>query len=65
MNTLRIGDVAKLVGRHPDTLRRYEAKGLIPAARRDPFSGWRLWSRDDVETIRRLMNVNEDKDRKR
>jgi len=56
MGILHIGDVAKLVGRHPDTLRRYEAKGLIPAPRREPFSGWRVWTREEVERIRRLVN---------
>lgn len=57
---LRINDVAKLVNRYPGTLRAYEAKGLIPEAQRDPITGWRVYSREDVETIRRIL-AGEDK----
>ena len=51
---LRTGEVAKIVGRHPDTIRDYERRGVIPAARRD-IAGWRVYSEEDVETIRRIL----------
>ena len=51
---MRTGEVAKLGSRHPATLRIYERLGVIPRARRDP-SGWRTYSEEDVETIRRIL----------
>ncbi len=42
---LNISDTAKLVDRHPQTLRDYEKAGIIPPARRDPISGWRVYDR--------------------
>ena len=51
---MRTGQVAKALGCHPDTIRNYEKRGLIPAARRD-FLGWRTYSEGDVETIRRIL----------
>lgn len=52
---LKISDVAKLVGRHPQTLRDYEERGVIPTAKRDPIAGWRVYSRQDVEAIQRIL----------
>lgn len=51
---MRTGEVAKLVGRHPDTIRDYERRGVIPAARRD-IAGWRTYSEADVEIIRAIL----------
>ena len=52
---LNITDAAKLVDRHPQTLRDYERSGIIPCARRDPISGWRIYDREDVSRIRRIL----------
>ena len=52
---LNISDTAKLVDRHPQTLRDYEKAGLIPPARRDPISGWRVYDREDISRIRRIL----------
>ena len=52
---LRINDVAKRVNRYPGTLRAYERRGVIPEAQRDPITGWRVYSEEDVETIRRIL----------
>ncbi len=52
---LNISDTAKLVDRHPQTLRDYEKAGIIPPARRDPISGWRIYDREDVSRIRRIL----------
>ena len=51
---MRTGEVAKLVSRHPDTIRDYERRGVIPTARRD-IAGWRTYSEADVEEIRRIL----------
>jgi DNA-binding transcriptional MerR regulator len=52
---LSTGQLAKLVSRCPATIRRYEAKGIIPAAQRDPISGRRYWTHVQVELIQQLL----------
>lgn len=47
---MRIAQVAKRVERSIDTLRRYEADGTIPTAKRD-FQGWRYYDEADIEEI--------------
>ena len=54
MENLKIGDVARLVGRHVETIRDYGKRGVIPKARRD-IAGWRVYSRKDVDTIQRII----------
>jgi len=52
---LSTGQLATFVYRSPATLRRYEAKGFIPPARRDPISHRRFWTQADAELIRRRL----------
>ena len=47
----RIGQLAKLIGRHPEVVRRYEKAGVIPPAQRDPHNGWRVWPDEEVLRI--------------
>ena len=47
----RIGELAKLIGRHPVVIRKYEKAGLIPTARRDPVNGFRVWTEEEVLRI--------------
>ena len=49
-----ISVVAKLVDLHPQTLRRYEEKGLIRPAR---ASGRRLYSPRDLERLRKINRL--------
>ena len=51
---MRIAEAARKAERHPDTLKRLEDDGTLPAPRRD-FRGWRVYSEEDVETIRRIL----------
>jgi len=44
-----------MLGISKQTLLRYEAKGLFPKARRNPFNRWREYSDDDIRHLRRLM----------
>lgn len=55
MEYIRIGSLARLLGRHPDTLRRYEKRGLIPAARRDPVTSWRVWTLSEVKALQKQL----------
>jgi MerR family transcriptional regulator, heat shock protein HspR len=53
-----ISVAAELAAMHPQTLRMYEARGLIEP-KRSP-KGTRLYSQDDVEKLRRIQQMTGD-----
>lgn len=56
MSYLKIGELAGLTGTNNETLRFYEARGLISAPRRSE-SGYRLYTDSDVERVRFIMRA--------
>lgn len=50
METMTIGDLAKVAGVPPRTIRFYEEKGILPAPGRSP-SGYRLYGPDDLKRL--------------
>lgn len=56
---LRIGDVAKLAGTTPRTIRYYEELGLLPQAAERPSGGHRLYSDEEVERLREVIRLKE------
>ena len=56
-NTLKSHEVAEVLGVTARTLRNWLQAKKIPEPRRDPQSGFRLWSYQDVDTIRSIMGV--------
>lgn len=56
---LRIGDVAKLAGTTPRTIRYYEELGLLPRAPERPSGGHRLYSAEEVERLREVIRLKE------
>ncbi len=50
METLTIGDLAKVAGVPPRTIRFYEEKGILPSPSRSP-SGYRLYGPDDLKRL--------------
>ena len=50
----RIGEVAKEIGVSRQTIRNYEAQGLIPKAER-MVSGSRMYRESDVAKIKRAL----------
>jgi DNA-binding transcriptional MerR regulator len=56
---LRIGDVARLVGTTPRTIRYYEEIGLlpVPASPARPSGQHRLYSAAEVERLREVMRL--------
>ena len=54
------GQLAVLIGRSRESIRRYEALGIIPAGRRDPINGRRYWPNDEAEAIRQQLRPIED-----
>jgi DNA-binding transcriptional MerR regulator len=55
--TLRIGDVARLAGTTPRTIRYYEEIGLLPEAPARPSGQHRLYSAAEVERLREVMRL--------
>jgi DNA-binding transcriptional MerR regulator len=56
---LRIGDVAKLVGTTPRTIRFYEEKGLLPPAEERAAGQHRVYGEADVERLREVLRLKE------
>ena len=54
-----IAVTARLTGMHPQTLRKYERAGLIAPAR--PSGNQRLYSGNDVERLKRIQYLVEEK----
>jgi len=57
--SLRIGDVARLVGTTPRTIRYYEEIGLLPEAPARPSGRHRLYSDAEVERLREVMRLKD------
>jgi MerR family transcriptional regulator, repressor of the yfmOP operon len=55
---LRIGEVARLVGTTPRTIRYYEEIGLLPAEERET-GRHRLYTESDVERLRELLRLKD------
>ena len=56
---LRIGDLAKLAGTTPRTIRYYEEVGLLPETLERPSGRHRLYSRAEVERLQEVMRLKE------
>lgn len=50
---LEIGQLAKLIGRHPQTVRRWEREGFLPPPCR--IRGRRVYSSEHVEQILQIV----------
>jgi DNA-binding transcriptional MerR regulator len=48
---LTIADVSRQSGLSEQTLRQLEARKLIPQARRDAFSGKRVYSQEEINNL--------------
>jgi DNA-binding transcriptional MerR regulator len=57
--SLRIGDVARIVGTTPRTIRYYEEIGLLPEAPARPAGQHRLYSSTEVERLREVMRLKD------
>jgi MerR family transcriptional regulator, repressor of the yfmOP operon len=57
--SLRIGDVAKLAGTTPRTIRYYEEIGLLPQAPARVSGQHRLYTESEVERLREVMRLKD------
>jgi len=51
MDILTVSETAKLLGMHPDSIRRLSREGRIKTYR--DFRGWRFFMTEDVERVKR------------
>jgi len=58
-HSLRIGDVARMVGTTPRTIRYYAEIGLLPEAAARPSGAHRLYVPADVERLREIMRLRD------
>ena len=56
---LRIGDVARLAGTTPRTIRYYEEIGLLPGSRERPARSHRTYGEEDVERLIELLRLRD------
>ena len=52
---LRSEDVAGILGVTKKTLKNWLRAGKIPEPQRDPNNNYRIWTLQDVDTIRKMM----------
>jgi MerR family transcriptional regulator, repressor of the yfmOP operon len=57
--SLRIGDVARLLGTTPRTIRYYEEFGLLPEAPARPSGQHRIYTGAEVDRIREVMRLKD------
>lgn len=57
--SLRIGDVARMVGTTPRTIRYYAEIGLLPEGAARPSGAHRLYGPADVERLREIMRLRD------
>jgi DNA-binding transcriptional MerR regulator len=57
--SLRIGDVARLVGTTPRTIRYYEEIGLLAEAPTRPSGQHRIYTEAEVERLREVMRLRD------
>ena len=51
MNGLKTKEVARLLGVSRETVLRYEKRGLLPEAGRNPFNNYRVWPKEEIERL--------------
>jgi len=60
---LTVGDVARLLGITPLTVRNWDARGKLTAYR-NPVNNYRLYKVEDVEVLLRMIEQSKQKTRK-
>ena len=53
----KIGELTKELDRSANTIKRWEARGVIPKARRDS-RGWRCYTEDEVKELIKTVKEN-------
>ena len=60
MSSFTRGQAAAMLGVHPRTLRRWEREGKIPSARRILRNNFRVYTDEDIQSLREWMTATSD-----
>lgn len=55
-----IKDVADVLGIYRGTVLNYEKKSIFPPPRRNPINGYREYTEEDIEALRRIIEGNKE-----
>ena len=50
-----VQEVADLLGIYRGTVINYEKRGIFPEPRRNPINGYREYSEEDIESLKKIM----------
>ena len=56
MRNYRISEVIKILGISRKTYYLWESAGKIPKSRREPISGYRYWTEEDLKKVKKIVN---------
>jgi DNA-binding transcriptional MerR regulator len=59
-NKLTTEQVAKILGISKRTLKTWLQNGKVPEPPRNPVNNYRIWSLNDVDAIRRILETADD-----
>jgi DNA-binding transcriptional MerR regulator len=59
-NKLTTEQVAKILGVSKRTLKTWLQHGKVPEPPRNPENNYRLWTLNDVDAIRRILETSDD-----
>ena len=51
-----VQEVANMLGIYRGTVINYEKKGIFPDPRRNPINGYREYTEEDVQDLRRVLD---------
>lgn len=54
-----VGEAARILKRHPQSVLNYERSGLLPVAHRQPLTNNRLWPRSVIEKVAEQLEVRD------
>lgn len=55
-----VQQVANMLGVYRGTVINYEKRGIFPPPRRNPINGYREYTEEDLDNLRRIMEGNPD-----
>ena len=55
-----VQQVANMLGVYRGTVINYEKRGIFPPPRRNPINGYREYTEEDLDNLRRIMAGNPD-----
>ncbi|MDD4956188.1 MAG: MerR family transcriptional regulator [Candidatus Omnitrophica bacterium] len=50
-----VQQIADILGLYRGTVINYEKKGIFPVPRRNPINGYREYTEEDIEKMRRIL----------